>query len=314
MPNPRSNFSRAAGGLLALGVLAAPSRALAQACCAGGSVVTPARLELHEDALVGLQAKAGDVLGTYDPAGRYLPQLAGDSEVDLEEDIFGAVRLFRRGQLAALVPLVETRRATPTEQQLGWGVGDINVSARYDFLEAAESRYLPGVALLAGVTVPTGKPPESATPPLAADAPGIGAFQFNGALALEKNFGPWLVNASGIVAARTSHDGETLAPQVTVLVAGAYVFPDDSALALSASYAVEGDASCSSPSGPCPAGSSTVPDSAKSATTVTLSLVWPLTDAWRLHGGVYLTPPVDSLSTNQPSLLGLTFTVVRSWI
>jgi hypothetical protein len=275
--------------------------------------VTPARLGLHEDALVGMQAKAGDVLGTYDPSGHYLAQLPGDSEVDLEEDLFAAMRLLGRGQVALLVPLVETRRTTPTENQLGGGVGDINASVRYDFVQTGESRYLPGIALLAGVTVPTGKPPESATPPLEADATGIGAFQFSGALAVERTFGPWLVNATGILAARTAHDGETLAPQVTVLLAGAYVFPNDSALALSASYAVEGNASCSSASGPCPTGSSAVPESAKSSTTVTLSLVWPLTDAWRVHGGVYLTPPVDSLSTNQPSLVGLTFTVVRSW-
>lgn len=275
--------------------------------------MTPARLALHEDALVGLQAKAGEVVGTYDPAGHYLAQLPGDSEVDLEQDIFAAVRLLGRGQLALLVPLVETRRATPTENQFGGNIGDVNASARYDFVGAGESRYLPGIALLAGITVPTGKPPESATPPLAADATGTGAFQLSGALALERTFGPWLVNATGILAVRTAHDGENLAPQVTVLLAGAYVFPNDSALALSASYAVEGNAWCSSASGPCPTGSSAVPESAKSATTVTLSLVWPLTDAWRMHGGVYLTPPVDSLSSNQPSLIGLTFTVVRSW-
>ena len=313
MRNRPSSFPEAAGALVGLLCLVAPSRALAQACCAGGSVITPARLALHEDALVGLQAKAGEVLGTYDPQGHYISQLGGDSEVDLEEDLFGAVRVFGRGQVAVLVPLVQTRRTTPTEQQLGGGVGDFNVSARYDFLDAGESRYLPGIALLAGVTVPTGRPPEDATPPLAADATGIGAFQFNGALAFERSFGPWLANLTGIVAARTAHDGETLAPQVTVLAAGAYVFANDSAVTLSVSYAAEGTATCSSPSGPCPANSNAAPDSAKAATTITLSLVWPLGDEWRVHGGVYVTPPIDGLSYNQPSLLGVTFTLVRSW-
>jgi hypothetical protein len=276
-------------------------------------VVTPARLGLHEDALVGVQLKAAEVLGTYDTAGHYLPQRSGDSELDLEQDLFAAFRVLRRGQLAALVPLVQTQRATPSESQFGGGIGDVNVSARYEFVTTGEAHYLPGIAALAGVTVPTGKAPEQATPPLAADATGIGAVQLSAALALERTFGPWLVDATGIVAARTAHDGETLAPQVVLLGAVAYVFPNEVALSLSASYTFEGQASCSSPSGPCPANSTAVPDSAKGATNVTLSGVWPLADTWRVHGGVYLSPPVDGLSYNQPSAAGLTFILVRSW-
>ena len=54
MRRPSSPFpSRALALLVALAAGGAPSRAQAQACCAGGSAVTPGRLELHEDALVG---------------------------------------------------------------------------------------------------------------------------------------------------------------------------------------------------------------------------------------------------------------------
>jgi hypothetical protein len=293
-----------------------PARAFAQACCAGGSVVTPARLAMHEDELVGLQAKTGSVVGTYDLGGHFA--YASNSEVDLEQDLFGAVRVLRRGQLALLVPFVETRRTGQGPSgplaQGGGGIGDINASGRYDFIRAGESSYLPGTALLAGITFPTGRPPESASPPLQADATGIGAFQLNAALALEQTFGPWLVNATGIVAARTSHGGETLGPQVTFFGAGAYTFENDTALALSVSYAFEGSASCSSAgAGPCPSGTASVPGSAKGVTTVSLSGLWPLSDAWRVLGGVYLTPPVDSLGNNQPATEGLTLTVIRSW-
>src|SRR5580704_2399535 len=55
--------------LAALLVSVTPARAFAQACCAGGSVITPGRLAMHEDALVGLQEKAGNVLGSYSQAG-----------------------------------------------------------------------------------------------------------------------------------------------------------------------------------------------------------------------------------------------------
>jgi hypothetical protein len=160
------------------------------------------------------------------------------------------------------------------------------------------------VALLAGVTLPTGKPPELASPPLAVDATGIGAYQINGALALEQTFGPWLVNATGLLAIRTPRFGEQLAPQGTLLAAAAYTLPGDAALALSASYAFEGNASSAG---------APVPSSSKRVTVITLSGLWPVTDAWRLLGGVYVDPPIDGLGSNQPAVGGLTLTVIRSW-
>ncbi len=316
MPTRPSSSSRVALALLSLApVVAAPRAAFAQACCAGGSAVTPGRLAVHEDYLVGLDAKAGRVTGTYDQNGHFA--YASHDEVDLEQDVFGAVRVFDRGQLALLVPFVETRRTGETPAgsvaQLGGGIGDVNLSARYDFVRAHESSVMPGVALLAGLTVPTGRPPEKATPPLQADATGIGAFQLNAALALEQTFGHWLVNATGIVAKRTAHGGEVLGTQVTLLAAGAYTFDDDAAIALSASYAFEGNAGCTGGSELCPEGTSSVPGSAKATTTLTLSGLWPVTDAWRILGGVYFAPPVGALGDNEPATEGLTVTVIRAW-
>lgn len=290
-------------GFLAAG---APARARAQACCAGGSAVTPGRLELHEDALVGVQLKAATLVGSYLVDGRFAAPAPGFAEQDFEEDIFGAVRVLKRGQAALLVPLDETRRATLRDgAYFGGGVGDVNASVRYDFVVAGESLYVPGIALLGGVTFPTGKPSEQASPPLGVDATGAGAFQVNAALAFEQTFGPWLVNATGIVAARTPRFGETLGTQVTLLAAGAYTFPSAVAVALSVSYAFEGDARTSS--------GADVAESSKRLTVVTLSGLWPFADGWRLLGGIFLEPPVSGLGSNQPSSVGLTFTGIRSW-
>lgn len=314
MPTRRSRSSSAALAL-ALAASATPGRASAQACCAGGSAVTPGRLAMHEDFLVGVDAKAGRVTGTYDESGRFA--YASHSEVDLEQDLFGAVRVLDRGQVALLVPFVQTRRTGQGPDgpiaQFGGGIGDVNASARYDFVRAHESSVIPGIALLAGVTLPTGRAPEKATPPLQADSTGIGAFQLNLALALEQSFGPWLVNATGIVAKRTEHGGEVLGTQVTVLVAGAYTFENEAAVALAASYAFEGDATCSSAGALCPAGSEALPGSAKAATTLSLTGSWPLSDAWRVLGGVYFAPPVRSLGSNEPATEGLSLTVIRAW-
>src|SRR5438445_370531 len=89
-----------------------PSEVYASA--ASAAAITPARLAIHEDALVGISARAGLMHGSYDADGRYAGSPAGAEELDLEQDLFGAVRVVERGQLAALVPLVETRRKTTT--------------------------------------------------------------------------------------------------------------------------------------------------------------------------------------------------------
>jgi hypothetical protein len=260
-----------------------------------------------EDELVGLQLKAGGVIGSWQTSRRFLANPTGVGEYDFEQDAFGAVRVLERGQLALLVPAVETYRRAPTAgSALGGGIGDINASARYDFVAAREHGWIPGVALLAGVTFPTGRAPEDAKQVLAVDATGIGAFQINGALALEQTFGPWLVNATAIVAGRTSHGGETLGAQWTFLGAVAYTFPNAAALAVSGSGVFEGDASSSN--------GATVADSSKSAITLTLSGLWPLSGEWRLIGSSYLNPPIDSLGSNQPGDAGLTAGLIRSWM
>jgi len=299
--------ARAIALLAALAAWGSPSRAQAQACCAGGSAVTPGRLELHEDALVGVQLKAATVLGTYDPSGRFLGSLPGDTEGDFEQDLFGAVRVLRRGQAALLVPFVQTQRQDPQDGgHFGGGIGDINLSARYDFVLAGESYTVPGVAALAGITFPTGTAPEQAAPPLGVNVTGTGAFQGNAGIALEQTFGPWLLNATALIAVRSARFGEQLAPQGTLLAAAAYTLPSDVAIALSASYAFEGDATFDVPTGDV--------SSSKRLTVVTLSGFWPVTDQWRLLGGIYLDPPIDHLASNQNAAGGLTFTVIRSWI
>jgi len=315
MRRPNSKFSR--GLPLALLAFAWSHRARAQACCAGGTAVSPGRLSMHEDALVGAELHAASVIGSYQ-LGSYVPSPAGTPEYDFEEDVFGAVRVLRRGQVALLVPVDETYRRTPQDgAHLGGGFGDTNLSARYDFVLAGESRYLPGIAALAGITFPTGRSVTgsalasfgplfgSATQPLAVDATGIGAFQINGALSLEQTFGPWFASATTLVAKRTSAGGETLGTQVTFLAAGAYTFTNDATVALSASYAFEGDGTIDGVD---------APGSAKRVTVVSASGLWPISDAYRLLGGVFVDTPVGALGYNQPTQIGMTFTAIRSWM
>jgi hypothetical protein len=298
----------------ALALLTWAPAAHGQACCAGGSAVTPARLEPHELALVGALARGGSVLGSWDAQGRTVAPPPGATEVDMEEDVFAAARVISRGQVALLVPVVETWRKLGGVSEFGGGIGDVNASARYDFTEAGMSHVVPGLAALAGVTIPTGRPADAqGIGPLGTGATGIGAWQLNFGVAVEQTFGNWLVNVTGLVAERTARTvgsgaaavHERLAPQWTVLVATAYAFPNGWAAALSASVAIEGDATINGRE---------APGSAHRLPTITLSVLAPLGDVWRIQGAIYDNPPIPDLGLNQPADLGASLTVVRSFI
>jgi hypothetical protein len=290
-----------------------------QACCAGAGALTPGRLAMHEDALVGMQLRAATTLGTFDDGARYASVSSGNPadpyrENDFEEDIFGAVRVLRQGQIALLVPFVQTFRHSGGLSEFGGGIGDVNLSARYDFLLAGQSRYIPGVALLAGLTAPTGTPPDSQDPqkPLATNATGTGAWQGNAGLALEQIYGPWLLNVTQLIAWRASRtasiagvsESEALAPQFVTLVGAAYTFNNDASVALFGSYTLEGTASLDG--APAPA-------SARRVALVSVSGVYPLSDRFKLRASFFLNPPISGLGQNQTATTGLTLGLVWSW-
>ena len=300
-------FARPRGGLLAiagavgLAGVASPTAARAQACCAGAGAVTPARLALHEDAAAGLQLRAATVVGSYSAAARYVPAPPGAREIDLEQSMYGAVRVLDRGQLGALLPFVETLRATPTRSESGGGLGDINLSARYDFLRARESVVVPGVAALAGVTLPTGKPAEAATKAFATDATGLGAVQVTGGVAAEQSVGPWLFGVSALLAVRAPRAVGpvtlALAPQYSALASAAYAFASGAAVALSALFTFEGEASVDG---------APARESGRRWMTASASVAWPITGQLTALGSVSLSPPVSSLGMNQTTTLGAT--------
>lgn len=306
MRRRRSSFPELVLGVLLAG---APRAAWAQACCAGSGALTPGRLAIHERALVGAQLRAADVYGSFDGRGHYSTPPPGAGEVDFEEDVFGSVRFLRRGQASLFVPVVEThRRARSLGAELGGGLGDVNLSARWDFVDAGEYRVMPGVGLLAGLTFPTGTAPDAASKPQATDATGIGAFQGNVGLALEQTFGPWLVNATLLAAKRTPREANgvrtTLGTQFTALAAVAYAFPDDSAAAILASYTFEGDATIDGHD---------APDSGRRLMRVSLAGAHPLSDRLRLQGSLSLDPPLVYVGQNQTTAVGFTLALLFSW-
>ena len=266
-----------------------------------------------------MQVRAAGTLGTFDDGGHYTSIYAGNPadpyrENDFEEDVFGAFRVARQGQIALLVPVVQTYRHASGDTELGGGLGDLNLSLRYDFLLAGQSRVIPGVAALAGITAPTGTPADAQIPshPLGTDATGVGAWQGNAGVALEQIYGPWLFSVTELLAWRASRsadiggvaENESLAPQWVTLAGVAYTFSNDASVALFGSYTLEATATLNG---------APAPSSAKRIALITLSGVYPITDRFRLRASVFVNPPLDGLGQNQTATVGLTLGTLWGW-
>src|SRR5690349_3370040 len=179
----RNSLSRSLERIVAARLVAAavaaiactwPIAANAQPCCAGASVLTPARITPLEEALVGLQTRAARVTGSFDASASYLGVPAGTNEMDFEQDLVGTVRIFGRGQLTLSIPFVETTRSASGISEVGGGLGDIALSGRYDPILAGDSPVIPGIAIVGGIVFPTGRAPESASMRLGSDSTGAG--------------------------------------------------------------------------------------------------------------------------------------------
>jgi Putative MetA-pathway of phenol degradation len=296
--------------------LSAPAVARAQACCAGATALSPGRLILHESALVGVQTVVTGITGSFDQSGAFVPAPKGTVEVDFTQNLIATLRVLERGQITVIVPLVETYRhdpvaGTPGITDGGGGIGDIQVAARWDATLAGSSLVVPGIAVLAALTLPTGLPPDLSNPtahPLASDATGTGAVQGSVGLSLEQTFGHVLVNLTGsatLHTARTVSGMRTeLGPSFNAFTALGYSFDAGPVAALTASYTGTLDNELDG---------ATSPDTARTQLRLGVSVGHVFTDAWRVQGGVFLDPPAAHFGEGQPAGAGFSATLFRTW-
>jgi hypothetical protein len=298
-PPRRSSRSleRAAARALALaGALAAlaPAAAHAQACCVGTGLVTPARLRLFEDYGVGMQTRVRSVMGSFDTGGSYVGSRAGDDEVDLGQDLFAAAR-FGSFQAALKIPFVETGRRETGVSAFGGGVGDVAANLRYDLTFAGDRPWWPGVALLAGLSVPTGRTVEDSGDPTGAT--GIGSFEGNVGVAVEQVMRRTFVSLTGFVAQQTARTvgsvTQSFGPRVTALVTGGYAFASE----LTVGGFVLGTRRRD-----------------QSLVTAGAAISYPVDDHWRVQGTLAGDLPFSGWGKNQLTGAGLTASIVRVWM
>jgi hypothetical protein len=301
---------RAAGVLAAaLLVLGLPAAARAQACCVGTGLVTPARLRIFEERAVGIQTRARSVLGAFGEGGSFAASGAGTRELSFQQDLFGAMRFGRRFQAALLIPFVTTNRQAANLSGWGSGVGDVATNVRYDAILAGERGPWPGIALLAGLAVPTGRPPDEATDPLATSATGTGSVEGNIGLGLELVRGHAFVAASGWLAQRSGRTvggvEQSFALRTTALLATGYTFSSEATVGAFAHAVRQGEAR--DQMGPI-AGSGVALVTAGLATSI------PFWDAWRLQASAFTDLPISGLGRNQNVGVGATAALLRFWM
>lgn len=313
-----SHSARGAAALLLAVLTARATPAAAQACCAGGALVSPVRLAPPDDYALGLQTRVRSDMGAFTSDGSYV-STPTSSEQDVEQDLAASFRLARRAQVGIVLPYVETHRTEPGVDEWGSGIGDLALNARYDFKLAAEMAYWPGFALLAGVVFPTGKSVGDGTNPTATDATGTGTFNASLGIGLEKVHGPlyaalnvWATySASSTLTPPPPPSGMTPAPvstsyplQLTALAVAGYVFENEAAVALYVNFLERGDTTVNGVA----AGGSGL-----RLTTVGTTGIWPVEVDWRLSASFYADVLASSFGRNEQAGVGGTVSLVHAW-
>jgi hypothetical protein len=293
----------------AVGVTAFPRDATAQVCCVGTGLVTPARLRAFEDRALGIQMRARSVIGAFGGTGSYAASAAGNNEFGFQEDLFGALRLAPRFQLAVLAPFVQTARQAGGLSGWGGGLGDVAASARVDAFNAGERGAWPGLAILAAVAVPTGQPLDESDDPLATSGTGTGSFEGSLGVAIEEIVGSGFVSLTGWVSQRTARAvagvEQSFAPRLSALLAGGYTFGHDVTVGAFASLLRQGDARDAS---------GAIANSGIALATGGAALALPFWQSWRLQATLFADAPVHGWGRNQTVGFGGTIAIIRFWI
>ena len=312
MPSRSAPAAAALAGValaVVAGVAAVPRDAAAQACCVGTGLVTPARLRTFEDRAVGFQMRARSVMGAFGGTGSYATSGAGNRDVGFEEDLFAALRLGSHFQVGLWAPFVQTSRQAGGLSGWGGGLGDVAANVRFDAVNAGTRGAWPGVAVLAALSVPTGRPLDEADDPLATSGTGTGSFEGSVGVAIEEIIGKAFVSVGGWVSQRSARtvDGvaHSFAPRLSALLSGGYTFGHDVTVGAFAFALRQGDARDAS---------GAIANSGVSLVTTGAALALPFWDTWRLQATLFTDVPMAGWGRNQTVGFGGTVAIVRFWI
>jgi hypothetical protein len=297
----------AAAALFAAVVCLAGERAAhAQACCTSTSTIFPARLQDSENALFGFRTSGAVVFGSFDDQRVLHGQPAGASEIDLGQALLVTARAGNEPlQFGVSVPFVETLRSAGGINDAGGGVGDIQLSMRWDLLRAGKDPVVPGIAPLLSVTAPSGRALDAAKNPLGADATGLGALQFGVGISFEQIFGRMLFVLATTAQFHGARDAagvhSQLGPDLAATLGASYTFDSGWALGGAFTYTNSFDTNVDGKD---------VANTARALSQIAVTAAVPLKNNMRLLGSLFFAPPISSVGQNEAATVGISLTLI----
>ncbi len=136
----------------------------------GGGTSDLIILAIDGRALINLGFSYDNYLGVWDQFGTW--RESGFTKTQMRYSLSGAYRLNKHIQFGLSIPFYMNYNAVPGLKQRSSGLGDINISGRYEFFHEFQmkkkdgkeqiDKVLPYLALTFGITLPTGKSEETA--------------------------------------------------------------------------------------------------------------------------------------------------------
>src|SRR5262249_7126959 len=150
-----------------------------------------------------------------------------------EQDLFAALRVGSHVQVGVWAPFVETSRQAGGLSGFGGGLGDLAANARFDVIDAGTRGRLPGLAVLAALSLPARQAAQEggAGDLLSTSGTGTGSFEGSLGLAVEEIVGQGFLSLAGFAAKRTARSAmgveQSFAPRLSLLLSGGYTFGHD---------------------------------------------------------------------------------------
>ncbi|MCO4764201.1 MAG: hypothetical protein KC502_22000 [Myxococcales bacterium] len=277
-----------------------PSEALAGACCMSSSVYGVGRLKDWENAAGGSSLSWLHTTGAWDQAGRYAGLGATQSD-DMRAQVWAMARFHARGTAWVRAPLqLGFRSAAGTSGELrsqALSAGDMDLGARWAFVEVGEEAGQTAIASSLGLTVPSGRTTAESRDPLGADVAGRGGFALTLSTALERTWMPWFVRGTVAGSLPLPFEREDtgvwqrFGPSVTISgTAGRELW---SGTVLSATLQGTWEGSLVS-------GATAVPDSRALLINGLLAMSHQIGGEWTLQLAASAAPPVAGWGVNRP--------------
>ncbi len=171
-----------------------PATAQSAACCTSATLSGVGRLKAWEESAVGVATSWAHSIGNWNARGEW--NSFGDTyrESLWRSNFWGIARVRDDLEFSFALPWVRTSRAIPQQSATGNGLGHSQVGLRYEALAIGQYRGIPGLAILMGVTIPTGNRPDEATSnPLRASTTARGEWATSIAISMEYAYLPWFV-------------------------------------------------------------------------------------------------------------------------